>query len=122
MAKYQVAVLGCGSIFSRHLAALKANSEHYDFIAYYDPSQTAITKYSAELDSQHLYSCEDEAYSDFATNCIILLTPSHLHYAQAKKAMLNHKSVILEKPATFSVEQLIVRYFYRGLSWRYVRN
>jgi UDP-N-acetyl-2-amino-2-deoxyglucuronate dehydrogenase len=107
MAKYQVAVLGCGSIFSRHLAALKANSEHYDFIAYYDPSQTAITKYSAELDSQHLYSCEDEAYSDFATNCIILLTPSHLHYAQAKKAMLNHKSVILEKPATFSVEQLL---------------
>jgi UDP-N-acetyl-2-amino-2-deoxyglucuronate dehydrogenase len=107
MAKYQVAVLGCGSIFSRHLAALKANLQHYDFVAYYDPSQTAISKYSAELTLQHAYSCEDEAYSDSATNCIVLLTPSHLHYTQAKKAILNNKHVILEKPATFSVEQLL---------------
>jgi UDP-N-acetyl-2-amino-2-deoxyglucuronate dehydrogenase len=107
MAKYQVAVLGCGSIFSRHLAALKANPEHYDFIAYYDPNPITTAKYASELVSQRLYQNEEEAYNDPAVNCVVLLTPSHLHYTQAKKAIASHKHVILEKPATFSIEELV---------------
>jgi len=91
MAKYQVAVLGCGSIFSRHLAALKANPEHYDFIAYYDPNPITAAKYASELVSQRLYQNEEEAYNDPAVNCVVLLTPSHLHYTQAKKAIASHK-------------------------------
>lgn len=107
MVKYRAAVLGCGAIFSRHLAALQANSTEYDFIGYYDPNENIQAKLKHDLPKQIAYQNEDEIYADSSVNCVIILTPSYLHYTQAKKAILAHKNVIIEKPASFKPEQLV---------------
>lgn len=106
MSKYNVAVLGCGAIFSRHLAALNANNEQYKFVGYYDPNLEVQERLAKELPEQAAYKTENEVYQDPNINCVVILTPSHLHFKQAKTAMLNGKSVIIEKPACFKTQQL----------------
>ncbi|MDD3266255.1 MAG: Gfo/Idh/MocA family oxidoreductase [Burkholderiales bacterium] len=106
MTKYNVAVLGCGAIFSRHLAALQANHEEYNFVGYYDPSNSVNKQLKKDLPTQKAYNTEDDVYNDNNINCIIILTPSYLHYEQAKKALLSGKNVIVEKPVAFKTAQL----------------
>ncbi len=105
MVKYNVAILGCGAIFSRHLAAIQNNPEHFKLIGLYDPVHELQTKYTQELNVK-AYNSEDEVYTDQEINCVIILTPSNLHYKQAMTAMTNKKYVIVEKPATFLANEL----------------
>ncbi|MCX8514541.1 MAG: hypothetical protein RL017_491 [Pseudomonadota bacterium] len=106
MQKYTVAVLGCGAIFSRHIAAINNNPDLYQLIGIYDTNQEVLNKYKTELNTK-TYSCEDEGYLDNEVNCICILTPNNLHFNQAVKALNNKKNVILEKPATFKASQII---------------
>lgn len=107
MAKYQAAVLGCGSIFSRHLAALQANSNDYEFVGYFDPDVNIQSKLQNELPLQKCYSSEDELFNDTMINCVIILTPSDLHFSQASRALNSGCNVILEKPACLDPNQII---------------
>lgn len=107
MAKYQVAVLGCGSIFSRHLAALRANAADFEFVGYFEPELEIQAKLATELVAQRKYANEDELFNDTTVNCVVILTPSNLHYQQASRALLNGKHVIIEKPASFKAEQIL---------------
>lgn len=107
MAKYKVAVLGCGAIFSRHLAALQANADSFEFVGYFEPDLEINAKLKLELPAQQNYASEDDLFNDANVNCIVVLTPSHLHYQQASRALLNGKNVIIEKPASFKSEQII---------------
>ncbi len=108
MAKYKVAVLGCGSIFSRHLAALNANQDDYQFIGYFDPDSGLQSKFKHELPLQKCYSSEDELFSDVnSVNCIVILTPSDIHFRQAKRALEAGYHVILEKPACIDPSEVM---------------
>lgn len=107
MAKYQVAVLGCGAIFSRHLAALQDNADNFEFVGYFDLDLEINTNLRLELPTQRNYTSEDELFNDANVNCVVVLTPSHLHYQQAHRALLNGKHVIIEKPASFKSTQII---------------
>ncbi len=102
---YNVAILGLGEIVSRHLIALKSNAKHFNIVGIYDPKIELTNKYQVELDCK-VYNSEDEAYEDQEVNCIIILTPSDLHYKQAIKALNYNKNIILEKPAVFSIKEL----------------
>jgi UDP-N-acetyl-2-amino-2-deoxyglucuronate dehydrogenase len=106
MQKYTVAVLGCGAIFSRHIAAINNNPDLYQLIGIYDPNQEVLTKYQTQLNVK-TYNCEDDVYADQNVNCVCILTPNNLHFNQAVKALTNKKNVILEKPATFIASQII---------------
>lgn len=105
MAKYNMAILGCGAIFSRHLAAIQNNPEHFKLIGLYDPITSLQAKYAEDLNVK-AYATEDEVYLDPGVNCVAILTPNALHHTQALKAMANKKHVILEKPATFLAKEL----------------
>ncbi|MCC2625555.1 MAG: hypothetical protein K0R14_1428 [Burkholderiales bacterium] len=105
MTRYNVAILGCGAIFSRHLAAIQNNLEHFKLVGLYDPINELQTKYTKELNVK-AYNSEDEVYFDPEVNCVVILTPSNLHYKQAMTAMSNKKHVIVEKPATFFAHEL----------------
>ncbi len=107
MVKYHAAVLGCGAIFNRHLAALRANSAGFAFVGFYDVDPEIQEKWHSELPEQKSYNSEDELFADSTVNCVILLTPSYLHFAEAKRALLAGKHVIIEKPAAFAPEQII---------------
>lgn len=105
MKKYNVAVLGCGAIFSRHLLAIQNNPEHYKLIGIYDPKLDVQEKYVTSLNTKG-YASEAEVYEDPNVNMVVILTPNNLHVEQATRAMQHKKDVILEKPATFSGQEL----------------
>ena len=105
MQKYNVAVLGCGAIFSRHLSAIKNNPEYYNLVGIFDTNQDLKDKYANDL-KVHAYNLEDEVYLDSNVNCVVILTPNNLHYSQAIKALNSKKNVIIEKPATFLGSEL----------------
>ena len=105
MTQYKVAVLGCGTIFSRHLSAIQNNPKHYQLIGIYDPRTEEQQKYCTNLKIR-AYSSESEVYNDTSVNCVVILTPSNLHFSQAMRALNSKKNVILEKPATFLASEL----------------
>lgn len=106
MQKYNVAILGCGAIFGRHLAAIDVNSEHYKLVGIFDPITQLRQKYAQELHVKE-YASEEQVYLDHNINCIVILSPSSLHYKQALRAIQQKKHVILEKPATFLAAELV---------------
>ncbi len=105
MAKYNVAVLGLGAIFNRHLSAIQNNSDMYNLVGVYDPKTDLKVKYSKEL-NVIAYQSEDELFNDLNVNCIIILTPNNLHFEQAYRAIRLKRDVIMEKPATFTKSEL----------------
>lgn len=105
MAKYNIAVLGCGAIFNRHLAAIQSNNDNFDLYGIYDPVDDLKHRYASELKIK-AYDTEDEIFSDPAINMVVILSPSYLHYQQAIKAIEAKKNVLLEKPATFLAAEL----------------
>ena len=100
-----VAVLGCGAIFGRHLSAIQNNPELYSLIGIYDPKTDVQVGYAEKLNVK-AYVAEDHVYLDPVVNCIVILTPNYLHYDQALKALKHKKNVIIEKPATFQAHEI----------------
>ncbi|MFN8769529.1 MAG: Gfo/Idh/MocA family protein [Neisseriaceae bacterium] len=105
MHKYKIAVIGCGAIFSRHLQAIKNNQEHYKLIGLYDADKNKLQQLTTELNVK-AYKDEDELFNDEEINCVAVITPSHVHYEQMRRALINNKNVIVEKPATFLSSEL----------------
>ena len=105
MQRYNVAILGCGAIFSRHLAAIKANAANFNLIGLYDPNSELLHNYSKELNVV-AYNSQEEIYNDSRVDCVILLTPSNLHFTQALAALHHGKNLIIEKPASFLSHQI----------------
>ena len=105
MSKYNVAILGCGAIFNRHIAAIANNKDHFNLIGIYDLISELKDKCSVELNVKG-YLSEEDVYADPDINCVVILTPNHLHYTQAVLAMKNKKHVIIEKPATFRADEV----------------
>lgn len=105
MAKYNIAVLGLGAIFSRHLSAIQNNPDKYNLVGIYDPKNELKDKYGQELNVV-AYESEDALFADKTVNCIAILTPNNLHYDQAYRALSSKRDVIMEKPATFTKLEL----------------
>lgn len=105
MQQYNIAILGCGAIFNRHISAIAANQSNYTLCGIFDPIEELKNKYSKDL-KVRAYATEEDVYTDSNINCIAILSPNNLHFDQATRAIQHKKYVILEKPATFNVDDL----------------
>ncbi len=54
---------------------------------------------------QELIECEKHLPEDERVQVISIVTPNHVHFAPAKEALENGFHVILDKPATFSLQE-----------------
>jgi len=52
-----------------------------------------------------LYRSVDELIADDSIQLIIINTPTHLHYENAKAALLARKNIVVEKPFTINVKE-----------------
>lgn len=105
MTKYNVAILGCGAIFNRHLAAIEGNRANFNLLGIYDPVSDLQDKYVTDLKVKG-YKSENELYEDPDINLVVILSPSNLHYQQAMRAIESKKHILLEKPATFLTAEI----------------
>lgn len=105
--QYNVAILGCGAIFDRHLSAISVNSDYFRLIGFFDINKNLSNKYKNDFNDAKVYENEAELFADKDTNCVVILTPGSLHYEQARSALLSGKHVILEKPATFYTHEIV---------------
>lgn len=100
--KYQVGIVGMGSIFPHHLAAINQSSE-FEVKKVHDIN--LALKGKAEGLKLEFYSSCYELLKDSAIEVIAVLVPLKHHFNVALKALEAGKHVLLEKPPTETEEQ-----------------
>lgn len=98
-------LIGCGRIAERHIEAI--NQTNKANIAAVCDSDKIRVKEKAELASAASYTDYHQMLKEHPEiDIIILLTPSGMHYEQAKDIMQNHhKHILLEKPMVMTMQQ-----------------
>lgn len=95
----KAAVLGAGHLGKIHLKLLN-QSERYQLVGFYDPSEENTKKVVEEF-GYHAFSSVDELID--ATDVVDIVTPTLSHFDCAKKAIENGKHIFIEKPITKTV-------------------
>jgi predicted dehydrogenase len=103
MDNINVGIVGTGFIGPAHLEGLRRNNIKVIGLAEATP-ELARTK-AAELGIEKAYPSFEALIADPAINVIHLATPNHLHYPQAKAALLAGKHVICEKPLAMNSKE-----------------
>lgn len=104
MKKYKVGIIGCGAILPRHLEAINLTT-NFKLVALCDIQKDLVNslsekyKVSAYTDYEKLILSKEV---DFVT----IATPNSLHYEQAIFALKNNCDVLIEKPVSFSVDDV----------------
>jgi len=91
-----VALVGCGRVSKKHVAAIEAH-RGLEFFACFD-----IIKERMHKNTGHYLSFED-MINDEHVDIISICTPSDLHASMAMRAMQAGKHVLLEKPIAISL-------------------
>ena len=104
MKEIRLGTIGSGVIVHSILDNVKV-TDGIRLVAVYSRSQEKGEKLAGEYGCGKVYTDMDTFLADEDVNFVYIATPNLLHYAQAKKALLAGKNVILEKPFTTKVEQ-----------------
>jgi len=102
--KYRVGIIGCGSIFHRHLESIN-NSKEFNLISICDIQGDLVEKISENLSVSH-YTDYKEMILKEKLNFISILTPNSQHLEQSLFALNNGCDVLIEKPVSFSHEDI----------------
>ena len=96
----QVAVVGCGH-WGKNLIR---NFYQLGFLGWVcDVDNSQLSKLKKQFRGLHTTTQFDDILANPAIDAVVLSTPSHTHYALAKKALMANKHVYVEKPAATSV-------------------
>lgn len=103
---HKIFIVGCGSIGKRHAECL--HDIGVENFLFFDPEYERAAELAKIYGSEAVRSFEQGLASD--ADCVYILSPTKLHVAQAKSALMAGKHVFLEKPLSDSlsgVEQLV---------------
>lgn len=98
-----VGVAGTGFIGPAHVEALRRNGITVAALA--EATMEKAEQKAAELGIPRWYASLEELLADPAIQVVHLATPNHLHFAQAKAALLAGKHVICEKPLSLTSKE-----------------
>lgn len=100
-----VGIIGSGSIVPVFLEATKL-AKGYRYIAISSPhSEEKLARMAKEYGMKYYSLDSDVLMKDPQIDVIYVATPNSTHYEIARKALLNDKHVIVEKPFTVDVKQ-----------------
>lgn len=99
-AELRILVVGCGSIGKRHVQVLTEIGVQY--LACCDPSATQREILQGLFPHIQMYENYDIALREFKPKAIFILTPTRMHVAMAKTALLSGCHVFIEKPLSNS--------------------
>lgn len=100
--KFKVGVIGCGTIFDRHIEAINANSENYKLVALCDIDEKKLEIRSKEHDVPGFPS-HKEMLSKMKgkMNLVVIATPNSRHFGQAMDSLERGMNILVEKPIDF---------------------
>ncbi len=104
MKEIRLGTIGSGMIVHSILNNVKV-TDGIRLEAVYSRSTEKGNALAAQYGAGKVYTDMDAFLADEEINFVYIATPNLLHYAQAKKALLAGKNVILEKPFTTRAEQ-----------------
>ena len=104
MKEIRLGTIGSGMIVHSILNNVKV-TDGIRLEAVYSRSREKGNALAAQYGAGKVYTDMDAFLADEEINFVYIATPNLLHYAQAKKALLAGKNVILEKPFTTRAEQ-----------------
>ena len=102
---YKVGIIGCGSIFQRHLEAINEN-ENFELISICDINSELCSSIGTRLGVKS-YSSYKEMIKNEDINFIVICTPNSTHFEQSKFALENNCDILVEKPVCFNPEQIL---------------
>lgn len=102
----KIGIAGAGSIIPEFLKAAQ-RIENFDVIAISGrvSSKDKLNQLAREYKIKKIYMDYDEMLHDTEIDAVYIAVPNHVHFEYAKKALLKHKHVILEKPFTSNHKQ-----------------
>lgn len=103
--KYKVGIIGCGSIFPRHLEAINEN-EDFELISICDINSELCDSIAKRLKVKS-YPNYKEMIQQEDVNFIVICTPNSLHFEQSKFALENNCDILVEKPVSFNPDQIL---------------
>lgn len=101
---YKVGIIGCGSIFSRHLESIKKNN-NFKLVAICDIQETLVTNIAKRLNIKS-YTNYKHMINSGIIDFVVIATPNSLHVEQAIFALHNKCDVLIEKPVAFCLEEV----------------
>jgi len=99
----KVGLAGTGFIGPAHLEGLRRNN--IKVIGLAEQTYELAQKKAAELGIEKAYTSLDAMLADPEINVVHLATPNHLHFPQAKAALLAGKHVVCEKPLAMNSQE-----------------
>ena len=95
----RVGIVGTGRIAPRFVSEIKYVSGA-EVVAAFNPEKKSAEEFSRAYD----IPCETGKYEDFLdrADAVYIASPNETHYEYAKKALLNGKHVLCEKPMAFT--------------------
>lgn len=104
MSKIRFAIVGCGRISDRHMAALKELSADCTIEAVCDTDEASLEKAQKMTGARLAFSSYEELLKCPDVDAVSLCTPSGLHADQACAAARARKHVVTEKPMATKFE------------------
>ena len=99
----KVVVVGLGFMGRTHIQSLRRLGIEVHGVAGVDADEGR--RVAAELSISRWYPGYDQVVADNEVQVVHLCTPNHLHYPQAKQALLAGKHVLCEKPLAMTVAE-----------------
>ncbi len=97
----KIGVLGAGHLGKIHLRLLQ-QSEKYDLVGFYDPSEENAKKVSEEF-GYKAFNSIDELID--AVEVVDIVTPTLSHFDCAREAITNGRHVFIEKPIANTIDE-----------------
>lgn len=100
----KTAIIGCGNIGKRHVAAFDDNDD-VSLVGVYDVQVEAAQKQVDVYKSQFIrYDSFEAAINDSSVDLVSVCTPHHLHKDQTISALNAGKHVLVEKPMALNTQ------------------
>lgn len=105
MKKVKTALIGFGSAGRIYNAPIIKSVSGYTIEKILTSSSENIRAAQKDFPQASVVQDYDEILQDENIDLVVILTPNHLHYTHAKKALLHGKHVVVEKPVTSTVRE-----------------
>src|SRR5690242_12274981 len=96
---FRFALIGCGSIGSRHAEQIKAVGQ---LVAVCDTNASRASEFASRYEAPSYYSIEDLLHGEIV-DVAVVCTPNGLHAGHCIKALQAGNHVLCEKPLAITV-------------------